>query len=1845
MGTTVSAAARGAAAGAPATTREPIAVIGIGCRFPQARGPAEFWRLLKNGVDAIGEIPKDRFDLAAFYDPRPATPGKVSTRFGGFLQDIDRFDGAFFGISPREAERLDPQQRLLLEVAWEGLEDAGLVPESLVGSATGVFIGMWLNDYEGRLFCDPNVDFYMTTGSGRYAASGRLSYMFGFQGPSLTVDSACSSSLAAIHLACQSLWSGESRLALAGGANTILQPHISVAYSQSEMLAPDGRCKFGDARADGYVRSEGAAIVVLKPLSAALADADPVYAVILGSAVNNDGRSSGFMATPGREGQEDMLRKAYANAGVPPNRALYVEAHGTGTRAGDPVELQALGAVLGEGRPVGRPCWVGSVKTNIGHTEGAAGVAGLIKVALALKHGVIPASLHFQQPNPAIPWERLPLAIVSEARPWPALGEPAVAGVSAFGITGTNAHVVLQEVRRLTSPRAPADSRPQLLTLSARSPEALKDVAQAWQAFLRQPTSPEPHRLQDVCYTAAARRAHHEHRLSLVAEDVAGFEGLLAGFLRGDAPAGMSVGRADAGSPLVFVFPGQGSQWLGMGRRLLDVEPVFAAAVERCAEALGREIDWSLLDQLRTPERARLDEIDVIQPTLFSIQVALAALWRSWGIEPAAVVGHSMGEVAAAHVAGALSLEAAARVICRRSRLLRRTRGQGAMAVVGLSLESAAAALAGYEDRLSVAVSNSSKSTVLSGDPAALEEVMARLEARDVFCRRVKVDVASHSPQMDPLRSELLQALDGLQPQAGSVPFYSTVTGGILDGSALDAAYWVRNLREPVLFSTCVRALLADGRRTFVEVSAHPILLSSLQEEIWHLAEEGFVLPSLRRDEPELGVLLDSLGRLHTLGQRVRWQALYPRDALCVPLPGYPWQRKRFWFRSGTAVPLRERSADQLLGERLPEVASLPGVRVWERVLEPATLPALGQHTLKDLPLMPTAGLVAMALAAGKQALGAEATLHGLRVDRPVTVARGGSAKVQIVLRPHDSPQAAGFEIFSQAPAGHWTRHASGELLLAENDAPPAPVPMEMLAGRLPELGRGLAAGGLVLGEAYPTPEGVRGHAGEWLARLSCGEAEREASLPIGLLEAALRLPLAAGPALHPTTGALIPAAIESLRVFAPVTGGVWAHAKARSGDQAGAPFDLRLLDDAGNVLLEAADVRAEPVGADVLEESLDEQVRRLLYDLAWDPKDRKAPAAGPEPPGSWLLLMDRGGVGEALGAQLRACAQDVVQIAAEVAQPGEGGAAHAAAALETALREDRGGDSRGWRGVVFLCGLDLAASDSDPSVLGAEVARVAALALQVVQTLALGASPARVWIVTRGAQPAAPGSVAVAQAPLWGLGRVVALEHPDLWGGLVDLDPARPDDEIAALLPELLAPDREDQLAFRGGRRFAARLRRARALPVRLPAWHADGSYLVTGGLGALGLTIARWMAAQGARHLVLLGRSGIPARGLWEGLPAGSQDARRVTALRELEALGASVDVVAADVADADRLAALFAEFGSSRPPLRGIVHAAGSVKATPITGLGVQDLRTVLRPKLEGAWILHRLSAGQPLDFFVSLSSGSAIWGGKGLAHYAAANHFLDALAHERRSLGLPATSLNWGWWDGGALTTPELADLFQQIGLRPIPATEALHALGRLIAAGDVQKTVASLDWSVFKPVLEARKERSLLEEIEVEGARQDVAPPARLVESLRAVPAKERRKQLGDHLAGEIARLLGFDAADQVDRRLGFFRMGMDSLLTVRLRNRLEAALGRRLPPTLAFEYPNVDALSDYLAAEVFGADEPAPANAQEPAAPQDGRDDLSEDELTVLLAAKLRETEDQARGSQGRAGEAREPRR
>ncbi|WP_394840411.1 SDR family NAD(P)-dependent oxidoreductase [Pendulispora rubella] len=2554
-------------------SKEPIAIVGMACRFPgRVDSPEQFWALLWEGVDTIRETPPERWDLEAHYDPDPQAAGKVSTRWGGFLERIDGFEPSFFGISPREAMQMDPQQRLMLELAWEALEDAGVRAEGLAGSRTGVFVGAMWSDYARLTSRDPVlIDSFSATGQDTSIIAARISYVLGLEGPSLVVNTACSSSLVAVHLACQSLRSGECDVALAGGVHVMASVSSTVAMSKFGAMGASGRCRSFDERADGYVRGEGGGMVTLKPLSRALRDGDRIYCLVRGCAINNDGFSNGLTA-PSPKAQQAVLRQAYANANVAPEAVHYVETHGPGTSLGDPIEAGALGAVLGAGRPAERPLRLGSVKTNLGHLEAAAGIAGLIKTALSIHRRFIPKNLHFEEPNHLIAFEALRLDVQRERTAWPS-PDTAIAGVSSFGFGGTNAHVVLEglparprlldvgadnahllsrrlleilgalsgmqddseldglcrragrdsvgaprrtafvarspdemfdavagaiklgrgirsvaersravfvfpgqgsqwlgmgrtllrtepafraamvacdravreragwsvldelvadasrsrledvrvvqvllfavqialaalwrswgvvpdavvghsmgeiaaahvagildledavrivcarselvrtlasgqgtmalvglsadeaaraiagqsgkltiaahngphavvlsgnpdamealirpleeagvhvgrvkvdyashspqmdalrgplldalrgiapkrrEVRFVSTVRSESLQGPECtpeywfenlrapvhlhraietllaegptvflevsahpilekalqsmaakrggtvlhsmrrdeaedgvffetlrtlsthgvplrweglapstvtLPLSAKSREALRDLAKTYRLWLSKPGRTEP--LADVAYTAAVRRSHHAHRLVVRgrghAELVEALEAVEAGRVSPNVFEGADPERA----AVVFVFPGQGSQWVGMGRELLAREPVFRRAILECEAALGPHVDWSLLAQLEAaPEASRLGEVDVVQPTIFAIQVALARLWQSWGIEPAAVVGHSMGEVAAAHVAGVLGLDDAARIIAVRSRITRRhASGKGAMAVVELSFEEAEAAIAVVSDRLAVGVSNGPRSSVLSGEPAALDTVLAVLERRGVFCRRVKVDYASHSPQMDPLRPRLLEALAGLAPVRARVPFYSTVTGDWLDGDAMDASYWAANLREPVRFADAVRALRGSGHGVFLEISPNPVLVPVIEDGLRHLGVSGAAIPSLRRDEPEREGLLRGLAQLFVRGATPDWAKVHPDGGQVVSLPSYPWQRESYWLEDAPVESprsLRPKSGEHpLLGPSIPSSVH-PGTRFWDGEIHLAALPYLRDHKVEDAVVLPATAYVEMALAAAQQAFGGDG-VHGIEdlSFREALVLREQpkAHRVQLVLSEH-AAGGASFRIASVADGkGAWTLHASGSLRTVEGATLPEDVSLDAIRtraahGMAPEAHyQRLAGWGLKYGLGFRAVIELWRGTGEALGRIRlpasvARRADAYALHPV-VLDAALHVLLGLVTEGE-GRGPFVPVHVRAARLHRPTGAEVFAHARLHTTEGQGAiEGDVVLLDASGQVLAEVLGVqlqRLERVAPPMAEE------QQPFVSLTWKRTDA---VAGSTPRGRWLLLANEGSTGEALCRNLEALGETVLHVRPDAIDM------DSRASIATLLATAFDGQAP-CCGVIQALGVEAthAVETADAAVIEEDAFRACTRTLHLVQALTRmpWRHAPRLWLVTRGAQQVGPTrhAPAVAQAALWGLGRTIGYEHPDLRCTLVDLDPSASDEEPELLAREFVANGPEDQIGFRPDGRYAARLVKGppsaptdealtpagtrpfrleidqpgvldrlalRAIPpaapapgevtlevtaaglnfldvllalgavpedeenqdaaarglgaecagrivavgdgvdhlrvgddvlavapgaigthvvtsahlvvprpahidaddaatlpiVHLTAYYAlahvarltkgervlihsaaggvglaaiqwarhvgaeiyatagsaekrtylrslgvkhvsdsrslhfasdirewtqgegvdvvlnslagdfipkslellrdhgrfvelgkrdplsngqlglrpflrnlsftlvdlrgmwrkrpeavgrvlrevlswvergvlsplpkrafpigeaaeafremshgrhigkivlstrdaretriaapsvrarirpEGSYLVTGGLGGLGLSVAQWMVAQGARHLLLVGRSGV-------SLPE-QQDA-----LDALRASGATVAVGLADVSDRAALAHVLADYEG--PSFRGVVHAAGLLEDGLLAQQEPERFRAVMKPKIAGALHLDALTRDEPLDFFVLYSSIAGLLGSPGQGNYAAANAFLDALAHNRRARNLVGCSVGWGPFSdvGLAAADAKRGVRLAQRGMGSLTSREGIGLLERALARGDVHVGAVPFDvrqWVEFYPAIASS---SMFSDLRDEGPPPSSAPSSELRRAVSAAAPEQHKEIIEQFVRDQVGLVLRMEPG-RVARSTPLKSLGIDSLLGLELRNRLEAGVETRLPSTLIWTFPHVAALTEHFAgllapsAEVVSGGEDLTENDE---ALHDDVRELSNEGLIAALSSEL----------------------
>ncbi|NLU76783.1 SDR family NAD(P)-dependent oxidoreductase, partial [Streptomyces sp. HNM0575] len=1753
----------------PSLADDPVVIVGMACRYPGGvASPEDLWRLVSQGTDAISDFPADRgWDLERLYHPDPDHPGTSYTRSGGFLHNAGEFDPEFFGMSPREALATDSQQRLLLETTWEALERTGADPADLRGSRTGVFTGAMYNDY-ASLLEGGDLEGHQGQGSAGSIVSGRVSYTFGFEGPAVTVDTACSSSLVAMHLAAQALRQGECDLALAGGVTVMSTPSTFVEFSRQRGVSEDGRCKAYSDSADGVGWAEGAGLVVLERLSDARRNGHRVLAVVRGSALNQDGASNGLTA-PNGPSQQRVIRQALASAGLSTSDVDAVEGHGTGTSLGDPIEAQALLATYGQDRE--HPLLLGSVKSNIGHTQAAAGVAGVIKMVQAMQHGTLPRTLHVDEPSSHVDWDTGAVELLTRDAAWPQDERIRRAAVSSFGVSGTNAHLILEQPgphRQFTPEALPAPEEPGQRSpygeeeagepagrqhdgaepepsahtapavvpwlVSGRTAEALQAQATRLTGHLEGDAAPG---IVDGAFSLATTRAAFDHRAVVLGADRGELLGALRSLAEGTPADGLvsgTAGRRTAGKT-AFVFPGQGSQWAGMGRELLETSDVFAARLRECADALAPYVDWSLLDVLRDADGApALERVDVVQPALWAVMVALADVWRSFGVEPAAVVGHSQGEIAAAVVAGALSLEDAARIVALRSQAVGdRLTGDGGMMSVPLPVEEVRARLERWDGRLEVAAVNGPRATVVAGDATALDELQAACEADDVRARRVPVDYASHTVHVETIRDQVIEELAPTAPRTAHIPLYSTVTGQRIDTTQLDADYWYRGLRHTVLFEQATRALLDDGFTVFVEPSAHPVLTVGLEQTLDDAGVDGVAFGTLRRDEGGQRRLLTSLAEAHVRGVTVRWDALFAgTGARRVDLPTYAFQRRRFWparpARTGDASGLGLMPVEHPMLGAAVELAGAEGT-VFTSRLSLHTHPWLGDHEAFGRTLVPGSAFAELALRAGDDT-GCD-VVEDLTLTAPLVLPDRGAVVLQVTVGDADELGRRPVAVHARpedAADTPWTEHATGLLAAgartADFDAsawPPAGAELVDTEGCYERF----AESGFTYGPAFRGLRACwRGHGGTVYA---------EAELPDGVE--------ADGFGLHP---ALLDAALHALLLA--------------SEDEAGLPFSW------GGLSLHAT-------GASVVRVRLAPAADRTMTVALADPEG--APVATVESLAKRVVsagqLTGQSAAADSLFGVEWVAAADGEKPPESVAILGE-----EAPDVTRALREASAGvdiwtdtttvDAASVPGVVLAP--VSARTDGD---VAASAHAATAHALETVQLWLDDErfADSRLVFVTRGA---ATGEDPAAAA-VWGLVRSAQAEHPGRFG-LLDLDGAEA--SLAALRPAL-AED-EPQLLLRDGQVHAARL--ARVTPAETTAsWDVDGTVLITGGTGGLGASVARHLASEhGVRDLLLVSRRGQQAEGATE-LAA------------ELNELGARAEIAACDAGDREALSALLSEHS-----IGAVVHTAGVLDDGVIESLTAQRVETVLRPKADAAWNLHELTRDRDLSAFVLFSSASGVLGGAGQGNYAAGNAFLDALALHRSQLGLPAASLAWGTWAQGAGMTGDLteADMrrLERSGMPPLSVEQGLELFDAALATGEPALVPARLDLSVLRAQDDVQPLLRRLIRTRTRRAAAGSETAGSLVRRLSALTAPQRLDALKDLVRAEVATVLGHTAAASVDVTRAFRELGFDSLTAVALRNRLTEVTGLRLPATLVFDHPNATVLAEHLRDELFGAE-------------------------------------------------------
>ena len=1824
---------------------EPVAIVGMSCRYPGGvSSPRELWELLSSGTDAVSGFPEDRgWDLEGLYDPDPDRRGTCYAREGGFLEDVAGFDAAFFGIGPREALAMDPQQRLLLEASWEAFEDAGIDASSLRGTQTGVFAGVMYHDYASDLWSLPeDLEGYIGTGSSGSVASGRVAYTFGLEGPAVTVDTACSSSLVALHMACGALRQGECSLALAGGVTVLSTPVVFLGFARQRGLAVDGRCKsFADA-ADGAGFSEGVGLVLLERLSDARRNGHRVLGLVRGSAVNQDGASNGLTA-PNGPSQQRVIRQALASASLGPSEVDAVEGHGTGTMLGDPIEAQALLATYGRQRDPGRPLWLGSIKSNIGHAQAAAGVAGVIKMVMALRHGVLPRTLHVDEPSRQVDWSAGAVSLLTEAAPWPRNGRPRRAAVSSFGISGTNAHMILEEAPALERalPRAvPASEEP---AIAAPAGEELAGAEPAGaEPAIAEPGGAEPGGgvlgcgvvpwvlsgrgvgglrgqagrlggfvagdrgvgVEEVGFSLAGRAALEDRAVVLGSGREELLEGVRA-LARGEsAPTVVRAIAPGAGGAVALLFSGQGTQRVGMGRELYEAFPVFAEAFDEACGYLDEHLGCSLRevvlgepsggDGLTAAEKSNgkpsggvlLDETLFTQTGLFALEVALFALVKSLGVHPAFLIGHSIGELVAAHVAGVFTLKDACALVAARGRLMGRLPAGGAMVSVGASEQEALESLAGLEDRVALAAVNGPSAVVLSGEEDAVLKLAEAWDAQGRKTKRLRVSHAFHSPRMDEMLDELLQAARGLSFAPPTTPIISNVTGEPLSTDQVcSPEYWIEHARRPVRFCDGMRWLAAHGVHNFLELGPDAVLSAIGQDCLDDAAEntsepqQRVLVPALRGERPETQVLLTALSELWVHGVHIDWDTIFTKTSTRIDLPTYAFQRKPYWLKTTHSSTTNITTIGQapvghpLLGA----VVGVAGGGGWLFTgrLSLGGLPWLGDHVVLGSVLLPGTAFLEVALHAGS-VVGA-GVVRELVLEAPLVLVGDRGVQLQVAVGEPDERGSRTLNIYSrledldEPDSERWTRHATGILTSdstatsethdthsqfdALNESVWPPEGSERI--EVDDLYEEWADAGLEYGQAFQGLRSVWRRGNQVFAEVALSDGERDEAAHFGV---------------HP---ALYESALHALKVL-----GVWDKEGERDGVRlpscwagvrlhAAGASSLRVClspmgADAASLVI--ADGDGEPV-ASVESVMTREMAAGLLRDARGDHGDslfrigwNALPAA---PEGSENGLAVLGAEDSVLVGSLRE-AEHSVEVYAGLEMLGE-------AVDEGAL----GGTVLVDLGAHVIAGVSPGLSEAAREIL------YRALSLMQAWLSDERFSACRMVFLTEGAVAVGSGDEMpdLTGAPLWGLVRSAQSEHPDRFV-LADVDGRDSFGALGAALGTC-----EPQFALRAGEIYVPRLAPVDLEPSRERfALGHRGTVLITGGLGGLGRLLARHLVIEhGAGHLLLTGRRGLDTDGAPE-LKA------------ELEGLGAQVAVAACDVANAKQLELLL-ESVPVEHPLSAVIHAAGAFDNGMIDSLTAERLDRVLTPKLDGALLLHELTERVDLEAFVLFSSMAGVFGGPGQANYAAGNAFLDALAGYRRSRGLVATSMAWPLWaDVGAgryLGELDMRRMAGSASLGTLSTAQGLELFDRALANDDAVVIPVHLDRRVLRAEARSGALPTLLGGLVPMPLRRAGDGGASLARRLAAMPAAERERAVRELVRGHVATVLGHASRSAVPEQRAFKELGFDSLAAVELRNRLNAATGMRLPATLVFDYPTTAALAGYLSSEMAAKEMPA----------------------------------------------------
>ena len=1842
-----------------------IAIIGMSGRFPGAKNVEDFWDNLKNGVESISLLSDKQLSKSGVAPEILNNPNYV--KVNSMVSDIDMFDANFFNYSPREAEEIDPQQRLFLECAWEAIESSGYNPENYEGSI-GVYAGGGLPTYlmynleDQDFILLGNRYFTQMVGNDKDYLATRTAYKLNLTGPALNIQTACSTSLVAVHLACQSLLNGECDMALAGGVSIQIPQNVGYLHQEGLIGSHDGHCRAFDARSSGTVFGNGVGVVLLKPLQDAIADGDCIHAVIKGSAINNDGSLKLGYTAPSVDGQAAVISEAQAVASVTPETITYIEAHGTGTELGDPIEIEALTKAFSEHTDKKQFCAIGSLKTNVGHMNTAAGIGALIKTVLTLKHNLIPPSLHYEKPNPQINFSDSPFYVNSTLSEWKRNGTPLRAGVSSFGIGGTNSHVVLEEAPSQVKEEDDLQRPVHILTLSAKTPTALADLVDSYHHYLETNLDLD---LGDVCYTASTGRVHFNHRLAVVAEKQTELTEKLRQFKLEDKVEGICSGKLliNATAPKVaFLFTGQGSQYVNMGKELYEQAPVFRAALDECEEIL-EELGVNSILEIIYPEGGEtspLDQTAYTQPAIFAIEYALAKLWESWGIKPDVVMGHSVGEYIAATVAGIFSLEDGLKLIAARGRLMQQLPAGGEMVAVMASEAKVKKLLRPYAEKVAIAAINGPKSVVISGEATAVREIVSSLESEQIKTKQLQVSHAFHSPLMEPMLAEWEAVAKELTYHQPEIPVISNVTGTIADKSITTAKYWVDHVRLPVRFAEGMDALQKQGVEIFLEVGPKPILLGMGRRCL--PKDVGVWLPSLRPEHiplqsslesarsEDFSQMLSSLGELYVRGVKVDWveyDGEYSRQK--VILPTYPFQRQRYWIdnysrgrnsvsvSSNNGFVTEEGTSNPLLGRKL----LLPFAQQFrfQTKLTPEFPSYVKDHRYYGKIVVAGASHIVLGLLAGKEALNSDScVVENIEFLQILGADETSSRTVQILLDQEKETEYTYQLISCEAgteydPSTVWTVHAKAKVRSVNNSELPkenidiAAVKNRCIQSLSSDEYYSTALepmkGDFHLGPTFQWTEQAWISSTEGLVKVKAGENNEEMQeywphpgmvdsgiVPVALLSILRELSQNTENNGNGKKNAIdsemeIPtyafAGAKSFKFFDnfDIDDDLWYYTKideSSSYDRGELLGETYLLNGDGKVLAEYSGIDFRQLSRKLLLRSFGLDFSQWYYQTEWQPA-ALMPGETQET-GTYLLFCPTGESNsklkewsDSLNFQLldqgHQCivvypADSYKKLSSEgkkqIIQLSPTQPEHFQKLLDEVneLTEELP-----LKGVIHLWSLDTDVEEltkTEEIICGSIINFLQGMrSLETLPPLLLVTQGASLEVrskesgVSINAQPQ--------QALLWGVGKVITMEYPQLDCRCLDLDPNADEQETLKVLLDEVANHQtstsvENQIRYCQGKRQVARLTQPRLDTDAKLAIQTEASYLITGGLGALGLEVAQLLVQQGVKSIALVGRN------------SPSETAQE--SIQELEAAGTQVSVFLGDVSVEKDMVNIFQKIQTSLPPLKGVIHAAGVLDDGFIQQMTWQQFTKVTAPKVTGTWNLHKLTKDIPLDFFVCFSSLASVLGSPGQSNYAAANAFMDAVAQYRQNLGLPGLSINWGPWANVGIAArmgAQQQGRLQSQGLQGIQTEQGLQALEEVLATDEAQIAIFNIDWphllSQFGQMTPA-----FLSEIASQHPLQGKAnqgPKQReLLEQMKVATTDQRQRLMVDYLIGVVAKVLRRGKNDLPDPEEGFFNLGMDSLMALDFGQMIQVDLGITLSSTSTFEYPNIQALAEYL---------------------------------------------------------------